>query len=92
MSEISEMHREMYYACAFDEDGDYKPKLELIKKSIREYSKLTLTDLIKKVKTKIGEEEITHPSVIGIIQYFEKSRCVTGKQRDLLIKALAYSD
>ena len=52
-----------------------------------------LSDLADLVKSRVATDLIKDtPRILGILDTFERNRSLSGKQRDVLIKALAYSD
>lgn len=93
MSEIADDHREMYFSYEWfenDEDVDQHRLNSLIKK-YSDNQKYSVVTLVKAVKARIKTGRIKHPTPLGIIATFEQTKVLSGKQRDVLIKALAYT-
>ena len=93
MGDIADDHRERYYSYEWfeNDEGDNQHRLNDLIKKYSDNQKYSVVTLVEAVKARIKTGRITHPTPLGIIATFEQTKVLSGKQRDVLIKALAYT-
>lgn len=98
MGEMADYARDLEERQEYDlyPDEDYPTNDEyFLSNLIKKYSDnrvYNLDALVSLVKSRVETGLISHPTVLGILSSFDKKRYLSGKQRDVLIKSLAYSD